>query len=125
MFRMQRHLVPIVASIWEDIYDRHSDHDRDVLAVLQSLEAIYELLDVTDYVLSPEQKRKFLDMTWMFTLRYRALRAAAGDSRRWNEVPKFHYLWHLAFDAQLTNPRFALCYPDEDFMRIMKAPPIA
>ena len=52
---------------------------------------------------------------------YRALRNQAGERLLWNETPKFHDLWHVLSTAQHTNPRWQWCYPDEDFMRIVKA----
>ena len=39
----------------------------------------------------------------------------------WHEVPKFHYVWHIIFQSRIANPRFNWCYPDEDFMRVLKA----
>ena len=38
-----------------------------------------------------------------------------------NEVPKFHYLAHIALLSVLANPRMHWCYMDEDFMKLMKA----
>ena len=38
-----------------------------------------------------------------------------------HEVPKFHYVWHIIFQSRIANPRFNWTYPDEDFMRILKA----
>ena len=38
-----------------------------------------------------------------------------------HEVPKFHYVWHIILQSLIANPRFNWTYPDEDFMRILKA----
>ena len=38
----------------------------------------------------------------------------------WPVVPKYHKLWHLGFEAQFENPRHAMCFGGEDFIRIVK-----
>ena len=35
-------------------------------------------------------------------------------------MPKFHYGQHVSILASAGNPRVYWCYPDEDFMRIVK-----
>ena len=36
------------------------------------------------------------------------------------EVIKFHWAQHLSLQSRLGNPRFAWCFPGEDFMGILK-----
>ena len=35
-------------------------------------------------------------------------------------MPKFHFGQHVAISAAGGNPRWYWCYPDEDYMRIVK-----
>ena len=114
------HLVPVVANIFIDLCDHTKARGRDMLAALDTLKGIYGLLESTDYVLSADQQARFLSLVWEFLVSYRCLRAGSGDTKLLNETPKFHYLWHVAQDAQNSNPRFGWCYPDEDYMRICK-----
>ena len=118
---VHRHLIPIVADIFDDLADKTSERDRDILAVLESLTELYTLLESDEYVFTAAQSASFYTNVWRLLVHHRALRIAAGDRKLWNDVPKFHYLWHVAEDARFSNPRFGWCYPDEDFMRIVKA----
>ena len=115
-----RHLVPIVLDIFRDVHDPELERDRDVLAVLEGLTGLYEVIDTEDLVLSEADADKFQGHVWTMMYHYRALRVGAGEAKMWNEVPKFHFTWHVADCAKYTNPRTMWCYSDEDFMGIMK-----
>lgn len=65
--------------------------------MLAALETIYELIDVTDYALTFDKKKSFIDMTWKISAHYSALRHAAGERKLRSEVPKHHYVWREAF----------------------------
>ena len=85
---------------------------------------VYDILDrCRDYTLSDEDSESFQTSIDTVLVRYRALNIEARDSnlKRWNEVPKHHFAYHLAEWASWRIPRLGWCYPDEDFMRIMKA----
>ena len=100
-----------------------SDHDQDVLVMLQSLVGMYRCLDHREYQLPPATQAEFVAHAEPFLLHYRVLNLEAirDEVRRWHEVPKFHYLQHVALMSAYMNPRWAWNYADEDFMRIMKA----
>ena len=112
-----------MADIWRDVCDPSNPHDRDVQTCLDACQRIYEVLECEDYLLPPSDQADFERAIDDLLLSYRALNVEARDSdtNRWHEVPKHHYLQHLALMSKFMNPRFGWCYPDEDFMRIMKA----
>ena len=89
--------------------------------MLVALEGMTEALQSTEYNL-PNQP-KFEEDIRLFLVYYRCLHTEARERGvvRWHEVPKFHYLQHIAIFSRVMNPRLAWCYPDEDFMRIVKA----
>ena len=113
-----------MADIWRDVCDPSNPHDRDVQTCLDACQRIYEVLECEDYLLPPSDQADFERAIDDLLLSYRALNVEARDSdtKRWHEVPKHHYLQHLALMSKFMNPRFGWCYPDEDFMRIMKVP---
>ena len=115
-----RHLIPVLCSIWRDVCSG-SDHDQDVLGMLVALEGMTDGLDSTEYNL-PDQAA-FETNVNLFLVNYRALHleARARGLVRWHEVPKFNYFQHIAILSRFMNPRLGWCYPDEDFMRIIKA----
>ena len=116
-----RHLVPIMSTIWANVCDR-SGHDAHVLAVLQHLERFYNILDTPGYCMPAADQTSFEQSVAKILRHYRALclAAVADGVNRWHEVPKFHYLWHIAQQSRVVNPRWSWCYPDEDFMRVVK-----
>ena len=82
-----------------------------------------EALEETGYVLSGEAQADFERCGNEFLVFYRALHIEAKNTntKRWHETPKFHYLQHIIALSRYMSPRQGWCYPDEDFMRIMKA----
>ena len=115
--------MPVLASIFRDLYDATSPHDRDVLAVLDSLTIIYEVLECTEYRLPHAEQTRFENAIAEFLLAYRALNHNARNSHQklWHEVPKFHYKQHLGLTSRYSNTRWSWCYADEDFMELVKA----
>ena len=119
-----RHLVPIVASIWRDVHNRLSRHDRDVLSLLEALTSFYSALDCLDYVFPPETQRKFQEDIDSMLVDYRALNLEARNSTppvlRWKETPEFRWLNHVGGQSQYYNPRWGWNYPEESFMQTIK-----
>ena len=91
--------------------------------VIDSLSSFYEKLECSDFVLSEADQEEFEGHIEAMLHHYRILHLEAKDAgqNRWHEVPKFHYLWHIGLQSRWSNPRWNWCYPDEDFMRILKA----
>ena len=120
-----RHLVPLITDIFRDCLRGTpvSFHDRDVLFLLENLTDFYQILECTDYALSDEEQTRFAKCIDDILKTYRTLQLGAIDHnrKRWTEVPKFHDAQHIALQSVYSNPRWGWCYPDEDFMRILKA----
>ena len=115
--------MPVIADIWEERCSG-SVHGQDVRHMLNALAQMCEALDCPDYVLPPETQATFEESATDFLHFYRSLHTEARDNgvKRWHEVPKFHFLQHIITLNRYMNPRHGWCYPDEDFMRIMKVP---
>ena len=113
-----RHLVPILAAVFEVVHDSTDAIDVCILLVLNSLSACYLIMDEQDYQMSPDAIAAFQRHVDTLLEEYRRLThwAVSNDLFRWHEVPKFHYAWHIADQAAGGNPRFAWNYSDEDFM---------
>ena len=56
---VHRHLIPIVADIFDDLADKTSERDRDILAVLESLTELYTLLESDEYVFTAARSASF------------------------------------------------------------------
>ena len=117
-----RHLVPILASIFDDVCDHTSEEDCRVSALLNALKQVYDAMDCREQNLPPRQLAIYHGKMAECMEHYRWLcaRALSEDRRMWNDVPKQHFCLHLAEQAAQQNPRFCWTYPDEDFMGYVK-----
>ena len=115
-----RHLVPIIADLWDEVHKPTVVGDQYIARCLHALTKVYESFDTPDYTLSAAQKRNILAETHDFLNSYRWLRHNAGAAKRWQEIPKFHFMIHVALQAQLQNPRRSWTYVDEDWMGLIK-----
>eukprot|EP00974_Lingulodinium_polyedra_P049958 4804866-Lingulodinium_polyedra.AAC.1 len=99
-----------------------SEHDRLVLVVVEGLMEFYQSLECKDYCLPPPAQAALEDSVAKVLHGYRALSHASAQEGllRWHETPKHHYMQHTVLQSRVANPRWAWCYPDEDFMRIVK-----
>ena len=126
-----RHLVPVLALVFEDLIPRApggeptNANDTTILQLLQSLANYYTILGCKEYALPRRDQRRFARSIWNMLRLYSRMSEWAISQRpvrmMWNEVPKFHYLAHIALLSVLANPRMHWCYMDEDFMKLMKA----
>ncbi len=74
-------------------------------------------------MLPPDVQGRFASSTAKVLRHYNALSSLAraeGRGRTWHQVPKFHFMQHLALQARVQNPKFSWTYIDEDFMGIMR-----
>ena len=100
-----------------------TEHDENVLKVLEAITEMHEALASEEYAFEPAERRAFQENVDRMLTFYRALHLEAlnGGIKRWHEVPKHHYAQHISLFAEFMNLRYGWCYPDEDFMGIMKA----
>ena len=118
-----RHLVPILASMFDDVRDPMSEEDGHIASMLKALALAYDAMDSREQMLPPAGVANFQTSIDDFLHHYRWLHAnalAPPEQKLWNEVPKFHFTQHLRGQASLHNPRLVWCYPDEDFMGYIK-----
>ena len=119
-----RHLAPILALIWRQHIRPDNRYDMHVEKVLDNLVLFYRCLDFTDskglhpFHLPQQIAQRLLKHVDQFLWHYFFL---AEDSLRrvpakclWSIVPKHHYFWHLAMQANDLNPRMSWCYANED-----------
>jgi hypothetical protein len=129
-----RHLVPALCHVVAGLA-KNNDHDGHMVAVLKSLLEFYMILEEPGPYLSVEQvgmlkattDRVLWHYTWLAQWALgRGLKRPVAKPwvmmmllacpHRWNIVPKFHYMWHIADMAKFMNPRWAWTYMDEDFV---------
>ena len=126
----QRHLLPILCSIWRKRYRRNNQYEAHIMRILENLEIFYDTLDSKDdhgTILAhlPESSvhnlRVAIDLILTHVDAARAIATAPGlNMMLWPIVPKYHKLWHIGFESQFGNPRLAMTFGGEDFVRIMK-----
>ena len=120
-----RHLVPILHDIWRQLHDSASQYDLQVLECLRCLTDFYDVLSVHHEYALPVAVVNSLNASLQGVIgnyRMLSLWARAANVRRWHEVPKHHYVQHICMQMSAThqNPKYAWCYPDEDFMGLVK-----
>ena len=118
-----RHLVPILASIWDDVSDLANEEDSHISLMLTGLSNAYEALECREQRLPRANLAAFESGLDQCLVHYRWLHSSALAAHRslWHEVPKHHFTQHVKLQASLQNPRFCWCYPDEDFMGYVKS----
>ena len=117
-----RHLVPILANVFESLCNPDDPVDKQILIVLQQLSKFYEIMDQADYIMTPAQVLSVQEHIHASLVAYRHLSAAADGANewRWHEVPKIHHFLHIGLQALYGNPRFHWCYMEEDFMGVLE-----
>ena len=112
-----RALVPFVAELAKRAVDVDpSELNKHGLKVIESLNAVYELLYSADYFLSTEQVRALRKHLTRMGSHYQllAVRTSASGETKWKQTVKTHYaVGHLADQAVLINPRFVQTYGSE------------
>ena len=117
---MSRHLVPIIADLWGERHDMGVEGDQHIHGLLQGLQSMYESFDTPAYLLTEEQKRGMDTSAEQVLVHYRWLNDNAGEERRWQEIPKFHFMIRIVMQSAFQNPRWSWTYVDEDWMGLVK-----
>ncbi len=119
-----RHLLPILASIWEEHYRPKDTYERIVLKTARALEAFYDAIDHklpdgTHPVYLPEHVRATLSKeTDTYLQCYQWLKDNSDGRTLWHLISKHHSLRHLSDEAKWLSPRVGLAYANEDFMQV-------
>ena len=125
-----RHLIPVLDKIFKVKHRPANRYESLISKMLSSLTMIYKYLDVSedgdrpfylDAELVVKPLRQHIDFFLMAYQQCNDIGKMLHDRADfWHEVPKFHGLWHVGFEAQFMNPDVAKCYINEDFQQRMK-----
>ena len=119
-----RHLIPIIANIWQDIMKRDSVRDNTVADLLNANAELYDVIRDEPHHMGEAAAQRVQELIAIMLQSYQSLSSAAffATPRQllWNERPKHHYLAHVGDTASRCNPRYAWTYSDEDFMGRLK-----
>ena len=114
-----RHLVPALHAVFREFCRRGTYPEIHILELLKLLCKLYENTERDlGFYLSPEQVANVRDAVENLLLQYNLLTQWAIESGRklFNLVPKHHYVWHLAYFSQYSNPAYAATFLDEDYV---------
>ena len=92
------------------------------LAAFETISEIYDTINEGDLFFTPEVAADLLRKTKHFLLYYNFLvqTSRASGANHYNFVPKFHYLYHLAFVTRYQNPKFTSAFGFENFMGLLQ-----
>lgn len=112
-----RALVPAV-TLLADVYALDSDHWSHMKKMMQSLNAMYQVIYQAGMFLTPLQFKLLDKSSTRFLLEYSHLskEAARNGQLRFSVTPKFHYMCHIIQQSEFLNPRFTWCYGGEDLV---------
>jgi hypothetical protein len=113
-----RHLAPAVLSLFRE-HSRHTVVEQHILASLEGLVGYYECADPKyGYRLPSAIATKLQSHINAVLLHYHWLNKWAIESglMMFNEVPKFHYFWHIGQQSEHMNPTEGWVYLDEDYV---------
>ena len=129
-----RHLLPILASIWEKYYERivpkaaragdEHVYERIVLKAARALEGFYDAVDYKTrggyhpMYLPPEVRADLSKHCDVYLQCYAWLHHNSDGRDLWHLVSKHHSLWHLSAEAVWLSPKVGLAYANEDFMQV-------
>ena len=117
-----RNLMRPLADIWSHYMDPASDAHKQIALLLKSSIRLEEMLDVHKhlYVFPPAIAHEFQQTTE----RYLVLACAINHHYHvvnarllFTIIPKFHMLWHAAYNSRYISPRMTWCYKGEDQMQ--------
>lgn len=86
--------------------------------VFENLAKLYSVFDKAGFFLSANEFAQASAAMEQFQLHYNwlAKKSFADELTKWNQVPKFHYAWHLVAASKFQNPKRTRCYGGEDFV---------
>ena len=110
-----RHLVPWLVDIVDQYFDRDTDFDKAVRALVQNLDKMYQILYSAGTFLTAEEQAQLSSCVIKFGIRYQFLREHCRLSNQlfFNFVHKVHAMQHLPEIALFINPIMLQCYAEE------------
>lgn len=112
-----RHFIPVLAQIALEQHDG-SEASSHRVSVLKHLARFHAICDEEGQFMSTGASQDCLVEMEGVLSHYAWLHWTAESAGRllYNMVPKFHYAWHLAYDARWMNPRFKWTYKAESWI---------
>ena len=123
--RQTRYLVPVafwLASHFKDSSKCASSYARRRYFCLKNLSRLYEIEDSHRLFLPSKESTEYMDCTQKFLEHYVHLASESATSLeqvgsfQWSFVPKFHFMIHIAEDAQFLSPRAFWAYRGESMV---------
>ena len=115
-------LVPVCLELAQDFNDE-SDYAKWRFNCFKHLNRLYTIQNNGDLFLTVAESNAYADSAYKFAQYYTKLShwsytldAGKIGHFQWGQLPKFHFLLHIAEDAQFLNPRVAWAYPGEHFV---------
>ena len=95
-----------------------TEHDDHRLLCYEYLGELYDIIEAHGLFLPMVASDRLLVCVERFLLHYNwlAVEAMAAGRMIWAMVPKFHFLWHIAYFARFNSPSASWCYAFEDFV---------
>ena len=110
-----RHLLPWLVEISNFYFDRETNFDKCIRAMVQHLDEFYQILYSAGTFLTAEEQTKFEACIMKLGIRYQFLREHFKKSNElfFNFVHKVHAMQHLPEVASFINPIMLQCYAEE------------
>ena len=112
-----RHFIPVLAQIALEMHDG-TDASLHRVSMLKHLARFHQICEEEGQFMSMAAAQDCLREMEGVLSHYAWLhwKAEAAGKLLYNMVPKFHYAWHLAYDARWMNPRFKWTYKTESWI---------
>jgi len=113
-----KHLVPIIAQVAAEVHQPSCPRSHHKLQAAIAIQQFCDLLDSSGPVPTAAEARAAVASMGEFLSNYQALHDWAIENNRmlYHVVPKFHMAWHMAYEFEYLNPRFAWTFKCEDYV---------
>jgi hypothetical protein len=111
-------LMPILAELCDALRDPHSLTDSIRLRMLRNVCRGQDIIRQGSMFLTARESDELLE-SWeeVMACNNYLLHSCLEQGRlRYSMTIKHHYMWHVCYLGRFPNPRFAWCYPWEDYM---------
>ena len=118
-------LTAALLHVWEGLSAATTYQYQIILDILAACSEMQSILSCAagNYFLSTADAKRFQHLVQVILSTYSHLASVADSELRalWPQIPKLHYLHHLAERAYFINPRTTSCWVDEDYVGKVKA----
>ena len=113
-----RHLAPVAFAVWRLYYDSANPKHVLIDRVLKCVVRFYNALVHDGWYLPRDEVRPFRTNMLLLLRTYLTLQRQAVRDHviEWRFLPKHHYCYHIADEAQYQSPRLSWTYGGEDFV---------